>query len=134
MLVSKPTTHEKNKLIKKKNYYGNYTRKKNEELTPEEHQEKIGSYLAQHPNAIVDKTGAWIAAHASKDMEEEVVKFRKRALTAAESLGDSGFRDRENRGASDSANTNAERAQLARTEADKIAAEALSVYHEVKNL
>lgn len=41
------------------------------------------SYLAEHPNAIVDPVKAEVMAYASKNQEEEVVRARQEALRHA---------------------------------------------------
>lgn len=91
-------------------------------------------YLQAHPNAVVDPVKAEIMAYASHDQEEAVVAARGLALEAASNIGNSRFRDRDNRGAHSTATHQAGLAEQARVEADKQAMQAGEIYDQVKGL
>ncbi|MEI7521879.1 MAG: hypothetical protein WCJ86_00195 [Candidatus Saccharibacteria bacterium] len=91
-------------------------------------------YLQEHPNAVVDPHKAEIMAYASKAAEEAVVHARGLALEAASNIGNTRFRDIENRGPVRASTQQAEQAQAARTEADNQAGQAAEIYDKVKGL
>ncbi len=92
-------------------------------------------YLADYPNAIVDRDKAEYVAYASKDQEEEVAVNRQKSLEAVANMSrEESWRDGENRTPLHSAQKHAEYAEQARAEADKKAVEAGAVYDRIKNL
>ena len=109
------------------------------ELTPNQH-DTSGEPRSEEPSTYVqDPAKAEIMAYASKNQEENVVKFRKEALGQAALIGDPDmiYRDpdawMENK-AVDNAYLAASKAQFTRKLADKNASTAAEIYEKVHNL
>lgn len=109
------------------------------ELAPNQH-DTSGEPSREEPSTyVVDPAKAEIMAYASKNQEENVIKFRKEALEQAVLIGDES-RIRRNIGdwkdnkPIDNAFNAVEKAKAAREHADVNASTAAEIYDKVHNL